>query len=408
MMRPYRLLVLSSHPIQYQAPMHRALATRSELDLTVLFCSDWGLTPYRDKGFGHDIKWDTPLLDGYRSTFLRNWSWRPALHRFWGVLNPGVVRCILRQRYDAVLVYGWGRATNWLAMAAAAASRTPLLLRGESNLLNSVSPVKKLLKKIMLRPLFATTAGFLSIGRYNTEFYRNWGVPTDKIYLTPYAVDNDFWVGQSASLGPRKSQLKCELGFDPNMPVVLFAGKLIAVKRPFDLLQAFNQVSKRVAAGLVFLGDGKLRQELETYARQRRLPNVRFVGFKNQTEIAPFFALADVFVLPSGCEPWGLVINEAMCFGLPVIASDKVGAAGDLVQPGVNGYVYPAGNVDALSEHLEELLLNPALRHAAGQASRELIQNWGIPQIVDGVLKCLRGVVGKQSDFCVMTRSQTG
>src|SRR5262249_3957375 len=143
-----------------------------------------------------------------------------ALHRFWGVLNPGVVRWISRQRYDAVLVYGWGRATNWLAMAAAVASRTPLLLRGESNLLNPVSPVKKLLKNFLLGPLFAATAGFLSIGRYNTEFYRNWGVPIDKIYLTPYAVDNDFWVAQSASLGPRKLQLKRELGLDSQIPVV--------------------------------------------------------------------------------------------------------------------------------------------------------------------------------------------
>jgi len=305
-------------------------------------------------------------------------------------------------------VYGWARATNWLAMTAAAATRTPLLLRGESNLLNPVSPVKKLLKSGLLKPLFAATAGFLSIGRYNTEFYRNWGVPTDKIYLAPYAVDNDYWMARSASLGTRKSQLKRELGFDPDIPVVLFAGKLIAVKRPFDLLQAFDQVSKRVAASLIFLGDGELRQELETYARQRGLTNVRFVGFKNQTEIAPFFALADAFVLPSGCEPWGLVINEAMCFGLPVIASDKVGAGGDLVQPGVNGSVYPVGDVAMLSRHLEELLLNPALRHAAGQASGKLIQNWGISQSVDGVVKCLRRVVGKKSDLCVMARSQTG
>jgi glycosyltransferase involved in cell wall biosynthesis len=141
------------------------------------------------------------------------------------------------------------------------------------------------------------------------------------------------------------------------------------------------------------LGVGQLRGQLEAYARDRRLTNVKFVGFKNQTEIAPYFAMSDVFVLPSGFEPWGLVVNEALCFGLPVIASDKVGATGDLVQPGVNGFIYPAGDVAALTARLEELLLNPELRESAGKASEKLIKKWGIPEIVEGVLECFGRVV---------------
>src|SRR5207237_4611431 len=123
-----------------------------------------------------------------------NWSWHPALNRFWGVLNPGVVAWIARHRCDAILVYGWGRATNWLAMAAALASGTPLLMRGETNLLNPQSGAKKLLKSVLLRPPFAATSGFLSIGRHNTEFYRAWGVPAEKVHLPPYAVDTDYWL----------------------------------------------------------------------------------------------------------------------------------------------------------------------------------------------------------------------
>jgi glycosyltransferase involved in cell wall biosynthesis len=379
--------------------MHRALAAHPAIDLTVLFCSEWGLRPYRDQGFGRDVQWDVPLLGGYRSTFLRNWSWRPGLDRFWGVLNPSVVQWIVTQRYDAVLVYGWARATNLLAIGAALASNMPLLLRGETNLLNSLPSFKRRFKAAVLKPLFAVTSGFLSIGRHNTEFYRAWGVPAGKIYLTPYSVDNDYWLAQAAQFSACKSQLKGDLGFGPETPVILFSGKLISTKRPLDLLQAFESVSKRLPCGLVFLGDGQLRGQLEGYARDRGLTNVKFVGFKNQTEIAPYFAMSDVFVLPSGFEPWGLVVNEALCFGLPVIASDKVGATGDLVLPGVNGFIYPAEDVAALTAHLEELLLNPTLRQSAGRASRKLIQKWGIPQVVEGVLECLRGIVGSRTEL---------
>ena len=397
-MRPYRLLVLSSHPIQYQAPVHRALAAHPAIDLTVLFCSEWGVKSYRDPGFGRDVQWDVPLLDGYRSTFLRNWSLRPGLNRFWGLLNPGVVRWIVNQHYDAVLVYGWSRATNLMAIGAAFATNMPVLLRGETNLLNSLSSFKKGLKSAVLKPLFAATSGFLSIGRHNSEFYGAWGVPMQKIHLAPYSVDNEYWLAQATKFSGHKSQLKCDLGFGPGTPIILFSGKLISMKRPLDLLQAFESVSKKLPSGLVFLGDGQLRGQLEAYVRDRRLTNVKFVGFKNQTELAPYFAMSDVFVLPSGFEPWGLVLNEALCFGLPVIASDKVGATGDLVQHGINGFVYSAGDVAALTARLEELLGNPTLRHSAGQASGKLIQKWGIPQIVEGVLECLRRVVGSRTE----------
>jgi glycosyltransferase involved in cell wall biosynthesis len=243
-MRQYRLLVVSSHPIQYQAPMHRALAAHPAIDLTVLFCSEWGVRPYHDHGFGRDVQWDVPLLGGYRSAFLQNWSWRAGLNCFCGVLNPGVVRWIVTGHYDAVLVYGWARATNLMAIGAALGSNTPLLLRGETNLLNFLPSLKKQFKAMVLKPLFAATAGFLSIGRHNTEFYRAWDVPVQKIHLTPYSVDNDYWLAQAAQFSAFKSQLKCDLGFGSRTPVILFSGKLISMKRPLDQLRAFESVSK--------------------------------------------------------------------------------------------------------------------------------------------------------------------
>ena len=193
--------------------MHRALAASGKIDLTVLFCSQSGLKSYHDKGFGQEVQWDIPLLGGYTSFFLKNWSWNPGLSGFWGLLNPGIIGCIARGRYDALLVHGWGRATNWIAMLTAMATGTPLLVRGETNLLNPLSSTKQFFKKNILKTLFARTAGFLSIGRHNAEFYRSYGVPENKIHLTPYAVDNRYWLSKADTLLGHKSELKQSLEF---------------------------------------------------------------------------------------------------------------------------------------------------------------------------------------------------
>jgi glycosyltransferase involved in cell wall biosynthesis len=389
---PYRVAFLTSHPIQYQAPLFRALAAHPELDLTVLFCSDWGVTPYRDEGFGHQVQWDVPLLDGYAHEFLPNRARKPGVEGFWSQVNPSVVGRVRQGGWDALIVHGWARATNLMAIRAALAARVPVILRGENNLLPAVSPWKARARRAALPRFFRRASAFLAIGRHNAGFYRAYGVPEDRIFLAPYAVDNDFFLARAEALAAEKAELKRALGIDPALPVVLFSGKLTAVKRPADLLRAFEVAASRHPAALVFLGDGALRADLEAYVKALAVPNVVFAGFRNQSELPRVFGAADVFVLPSGFERWGLVVNEAMCFGLPVIASDQVGAAGDLVAEGENGFVYPAGDVDRLGRALERLLGDAELRARMGAASRERIRGWGIPQDVEGVRAALARV----------------
>lgn len=391
-MRPYRIAVLASHPIQYQAPLFRALAARPEIDLTVLFCSDSGLKAYRDEGFGQELKWDVPLLEGYRSEFLPNVSLRPNESRFWGLINPAVIRRLRKGNFDAVWLHGWARFTNWLAMLTAFASGIPVLLRGETTLLPTLPRWKKTLKQIVLKRLFKRISAFLAIGRYNAEFYEAYGVPKEKIFHVPYAVDNNFFLSKAKELSPRKNELKKELGIPDDLPVILFCGKLTPVKRPMDLLQAYVQVSKDTKCALVFVGNGSLRSELESYTRERNLRHVYFTGFQNQTELPTFYAMADLLVLPSGFEPWGLVVNEAMCFGLPVIISDQVGAGGDLVQENSNGFIYPWGDVITLAERLKVLFTDTSLIEKMGKASHDLITKWSYHNGVQGVLSCIESV----------------
>ncbi len=172
---------------------------------------------------------------------------------------------------------------------------------------------------------------------------------------------------------------------------MLFTGKLIEKKRPGDLIEAFARVRQKTRCALVLVGDGAMRPTLEEYVRKKRIQDVHFLGFRNQSEIPRLYALADVFVLPSSSEPWGLSVNEAMCFALPVILSDQIGAGFDLLQG--NGFRYPWGNIEQLSFYLEQLLQEEELRKQMGARSREIVEDWSIDTCVEAILKAVESSV---------------
>lgn len=373
---PFRLAVLATHPIQYQVPFYRRLTQQPEIDLTVFFCSQAGLVEYFDQGFGKTVQWDVPLLGGYRSHFLNNFRSKSDASRFWGIINPSIARALRRGQYDALLVHGWAHCTNWIAGATALALRVPLLLRGESNLLTRPESWKEPLKRAMLKKFFQRVAGFLVIGSHNAEFYQDFGVPKQKMCMTPYAVDNEYFMREADSLVAQRNEIRRRFEFPESLPLILFTGKLRDVKQPRALIEAYAQVVRKTPCALVFVGDGPLRADLEAYKQDHKLDHVYFVGFRNQSELPNFYATADVFVLPSKIEPWGLVINEAMCFGLPILTTDRVGAGKDLVQPGLNGFIFPADSVEALENYLTLVLSDSELRREMGIKSREIIRKW--------------------------------
>lgn len=392
-MNRHRLLVLTSHPIQYQAPLFRALAARPEIELEVCFYSRWGIERHVDPQFGVPVAWDIPLLEGYRHRFLKNFGLDDGPKRFWSLINPAAAGLVLSNRFDTVWIQGWALASNWLAWAASALIRKPLLLRGESNGLEESGGWKRLAKRTILRGFFAKVSAFLTIGSLNREFYARYGVAGERLFPAPYAVDNAFFTGQADELAAKKRSLRAEYGIDPELPVVLFTGKLIPKKRPLDIIRAFEDAQRSAPCSLALVGDGALRQALENYVAQRGIRRVHFLGFRNQSEIGKLYALADVFVLPSSSEPWGLSVNEAMCFGLPVITSDQVGSSFDLIQPRVNGHVYPCGEVAALSLYIQQTLECEERRREMAAASRHLIERWNIERTVEGIVQAVSSTV---------------
>ena len=416
-MKKQRVAFLISHPIQYFSPLFKKLAEQPAIDLTVLYCSDESVRGMRDSGFGSEIKWDIPLLEGYKYKFLKNHSPFPTIFKApFGLLNFGIIREIRHTKYDALIMHGWHYVTFWLAHLVARAEKIPVFMHSESPLNQELlKPGWKLaLKKIILGWLFNSCKRFLAIGSENRKFYEYYGVPSEKIFLTPYAVDNERLVHEYEANRHRKVEFRKEAGILPDSVVILFSGKLVAKKRPMDLLRAFEllesktlsgeSVSKspspflsagerdrvRGAAELVFVGDGPLRASLEKYVAAKGIKNVHFVGFKNQSELHKYYIAADIFILPSGMgETWGLVVNEAMCFGLPLIVSETVGCSADLVRDGINGYKFPEGNINELAGQLQKLVKDKTLREKMGIESRAMINKWHHDACIAGMIKAL-------------------
>jgi glycosyltransferase involved in cell wall biosynthesis len=252
---------------------------------------------------------------------------------------------------------------------------------------------------VILRILFKAVAAFLAIGQENKKFYEFLGVPEKKIFFVPYAVDNDWFIKKHRELRIRNYELRKELGIDPKAVVILFVGKFTPKKRPLDLLRAYELLTNdqrpttNDKAALVLVGDGELRPALEHYVKSRKLPNVYFAGFQNQSQLPKYYALSDIFVLPSGLgETWGVVINEAMCFGLAVIVSDIVGCGPDLVKQAKNGYIYPLGDIARLANYLGELIENPDKTKAFGQKSFEIIQGYSYKSGVQGIINAMKKI----------------
>jgi glycosyltransferase involved in cell wall biosynthesis len=396
-MADIRLAYLVTHPIQYQAPLLRRLAREPGLDLTVFFCSDFTTKKFLDPSFGRVIDWDVPLLEGYRHEFLLALGGRERVS-FWRPFNYGLGRSLKEGRFEVLWIHGYNRWFHWLAMWSAKRLGLKVLIRDEATLSSARRNIgKRLLKTGFFAVLKRLADGFLAIGSLNREYYRHYGIPEEKIFWMPYAVDNSFFQTEARKAGARREEWRRELGLAPGRPVILFLSKLEPRKRPADLLAAYIHLTRKgEMAGppyLLFVGDGEQRQPLEELAREMQLEAVRFLGFKNQTELPAYYDLCDVLVLPSMHEPWGLVVNEAMNAGKAVIVSDQVGCGPDLVRNGENGYTFPRGDIPALTTALRKVLADPETCRRMGARSRAIISPWGFSEDLAGLRQALQAVM---------------
>ena len=390
---PIRLAYLVSHPIQYQSPLLRLIAAEPGISLRVFFRSPMGLKPYADAGFGQTIAWDTPLLEGFDHEFLPAFDDPMRVTRYLHPLNYGLARRLPQGRFDALWVHGYARLFNGIAMATAKRLGLKVLLRDEATPISMPrGPLKTLAKRGFFAGMRTLVDGVLAIGSLNRRYYLEQGFDPARVFSMPYAVDNERFQAGSREAAANRGAFLAALGISPTRPRIVFSGKLTPIKAPEILLEAFARLSDPKAT-LCYVGDGPLRAMLENRARALGIgASVCFAGFRNQRELPAFYDLADVFVLPSRREPWGLVVNEAMNAGRAIVVSDQVGAGPDLVKPGENGSIVPVDDVDRLAAALADALASPARTTALGKRSLEIIEGWSFREDIAGLKQALMGV----------------
>jgi glycosyltransferase involved in cell wall biosynthesis len=355
---PPRLGILDSHPIQYHTPLYQRLSARGRVRPTVLYLHDYGLRRIVDPEFGVPIAWNIDLLSGYRHDFL---AAGPGTGRFRRAeqLTTWIKTC------DVVVIHG--HSDPWMLFAATACHRLgiPYLLRGDSGPHGQSRGPRRAIRYGVARAVVAGSAGGLAVGRLNAEFYQKFRARS--IVFAPHSVDNERFA-DGGSVG--RAELLAQWGLDGELPIIMFCGKLNAAKRPLDLAAAISRIGESVTT--IFVGDGLLAGAVRATLAQARAV---VTGFVNQAELPSYYHAADILVLPSEAEPWGLVVNEAMATGTLPIVSDRVGAAPDLVK-GI-GEIYPCGDINALVAALRRGLARLADPHLGDQV-RARVARYGV------------------------------
>jgi len=368
----YRLLLVCTHPVQYASPGLRLMAAHPRLDIHVAYCSLQGAEAVVDTEFGHQVKWDVPLLDGYQWTRLRNLAPSPGLGHFFGLVNPGLWEIVRDGRFDAVLLYtGYGYASFWIALLAAKLSGTAVFFGTDAS---SIQPRGRSRWKVLIKPFLLSRIYRLADGKWaassaGKEYLKSLTVPEEQIEIIPLVVDNDWWTARAEEVD--RPAVRRSWGIPETAPVVLFCAKLQPWKRPLDLLQAFAKCGLR-EAHLAFAGSGPLDGALASEAKQLGVSDrVHFLGFQNQTQLPAVYRSADLFVLPSEYDPCPAVVCEAMLCGLPVILSDEIRGRFELVERGRTGFIYTCGHVEELSHLISQAMSDPARLNAMGAAARQ-------------------------------------
>ncbi len=383
-----KLAVVLSHPTQYYSPWFAWIVKHDAVDLRVFYLWDFGVTAKRDSQFGTTFAWDRDLLTGYAHEFVANISRRPDTDHFGGLNNPTLRARLLAWAPDAVLVFGYNYLTHVRLLLGA---RWPLIFRGDSHLIDHPPP--SLLKRFLLRHLYARFVAITFVGQANRDYFHAFGVPNSRLHFAPHCVDAAHF-SSTPTLRSRSAALRTQLDLG-NRRVVLFAGKLVPAKQPRALLDAFLALAPTDAA-LVFVGQGEELGSLQAAAAARPDVAVRFLPFANQTEMPVRYLLADIFALPSRglYETWGLAVNEAMHLGVPCLVSHRVGCQRDLVTDGETGWVFPAEDHAALGATLARALHDVATRRDALRVSvAQRISHYTYAHATAGLLSAVRGAL---------------
>lgn len=369
-----KLAIITTHPIQYYAPVFKLLHERGHIAIHVFYT--WGKDSQKkyDPGFKQRVNWDIPLLEGYPFSWMENIAARPGSHHFNGIKNPELISDIKNFAPEAILIFGWAYQSH-LNTIRYFSGKFPIFFRGDSTLLDENISAKAFAKRLFLRWVYSHVDHAFYVGKNNKAYFKHYGLKEYQLSFAPHAVDNDRFAADHL---PEAQKLRREMGIAESDTVVLFAGKFEPKKDPLILLEAFGQLNRN-DAHLIFAGNGVLEEKLKAISYQLSAhKNIHFLPFQNQTQMPALYQACDVFCLPSKGpgETWGLAVNEAMASGKAVIVSNKVGCAADMLKEGRNGYIFLSQNKNALKETLSRVFSNKDKTKSMGIVCKKIVSSF--------------------------------
>ncbi|MGA8538885.1 MAG: glycosyltransferase family 4 protein [Terriglobales bacterium] len=359
-----RLAVFTEIIAPYRIPVFNALARHAGLNLHVIFLAETDETIRQWRVYKDDICFSYQVLPSWRwragsSTLLVNRGLWPALNRF----GPEVIIC-----------GGYNYAASWEALLWARRHGVKFILWSESNRQDARTGRAwvESLKAYFVR----RCDGFVAPGKSSFEYMESLGSPAARIFTAPNAVDNEYFAAEAQNVREHAQEFRDRLKLPTRF--ILFAGRLVAEKGVFDLLDAYAKLESclRSEVGLVFAGDGIAKAALEQRTKRISPGTVCFPGFAHREDLAGLYALAEALILPTHSDPWGLVVNEAMACGLPIIVSSVAGCTADLVEDGWNGYVVPPEEPEKLSLAINSIVQNRELMRQMSARSLQRIVNY--------------------------------
>ncbi|MDX2195603.1 MAG: glycosyltransferase family 4 protein [Cytophagales bacterium] len=381
-----KLAIITTHPIQYYAPLFKLMAQSDIVALKVFYT--WGNIAKNkiDPGFGKPIEWDIPLLDGYEYTFVKNIAQQPGSHHFWGIQNPTLLREVKEYNPDAILIIGWAYRSHLRAIIHFA-GLVPLYFRGDSHLIDNQHTIRHSVRKWFLRWVYSHFYKIFYVGHYNREYFLHFNIKQHRLVWAPHAIDNERFADNNNTYYTQAEAIRTKLGIKNTHKVILFAGKLEPKKNPILLLKAFLKVNRH-DVHLIFVGNGVLENKLKEMAHLT--DNIHFMDFQNQTQMPVIYRMCDIFCLPSKGpnETWGLAVNEAMACGKALLVSDKCGCSYDLVMNDGNGYIFKSDDIQSLTKKLQWMLGNSDLK-MMGDKSLQIIKNWNYEKLSNIIINTI-------------------
>jgi glycosyltransferase involved in cell wall biosynthesis len=384
-----RLAFIVSHPIQYYAPLYQRLALRDDLSIKVFFTWHAGQTQVQDRGFKTPVKWDIALTAGYEFELVPNSSSDPGTHHFFGLRNPSLVDRVMAWGPDVVHITGWAWLSHLLAMRAFHKKEIRTVFRGDSHLLDSKTHGPRWwTKRALLKRVFSWPTGFLVVGAANRAYYEAFGVNPDRLWPCPHSIDVGRFAEPAAAYEKEATRWRQELGIADDRCVLLFAGKFERKKRATELMQAVRALPDPGPV-LVMVGGGELEAEVNALAAT--MPErFRVLPFQNQSRMPVVYRLGDLFVLPSAFgETWGLAVNEALACGRPVLVSDRVGCAMDVVDASC-GRVFSWADQSIVVQILREMMESRDKLSEMGRSATTRAWSFDIGRTEAALIACIQ------------------